>query len=214
MKGSKFPVVPSPQFQRQMICSQSESGPGDHLFKARSGLAQTKSADVVNFELVATQTIIWVYCRPKVALTADVLSNVFRQLCTHTSIVVEQPSRPLAREQFFVQASASDRVPPAPPVAESPPVPTAPPEAEEPPLETAPPVAEPPVPPLPAGGVPAPGAPPEADEPPVAPVVPPVDVGPVLLLLPHADTQAAAPNTKTRAPILFFNMSSPNFDAD
>jgi hypothetical protein len=43
-------------------------------------------------------------------------------------------------------------------------------------------------------------------------VVPPVDVGPVLLLLPQAETQAAAPNTKTRDPILFFNISSLNFE--
>ena len=92
------------QFQSQMICSQSESGPGDHLFNARSGLAQMKSAADANLELVAMQIIIAVYWRPNAALTAAVLSNVVRQLCTHTAIVVEQPVNPLAMAQFLAHA--------------------------------------------------------------------------------------------------------------
>ena len=184
-KGSKFPVVPSLQFQSQIICSQSESGPGDHLFKARSGFAHTKPADVANFGLFATQIIIAVYWRPKDGLTADVLSYVVRQLCTHTAIVVEQPVKPLAREQFFVQASAN--VVMVPPVAASAP--------EVPPAEVAPPV---------------PGLP---FAPPEAPVVPPVPAVPGLLLLLQAPnpeaTMEATPNTRASCPIFFFNMSSP-----
>jgi hypothetical protein len=147
-----------------MICSQSESGPGDHLFKARSGFAQTKSAAVANFELFAMQIIIIVYCRPKEGLTADVLSNVVMQLCSHTVVVVEHVSNPLARAQFFLQASAnvSVDIPPAPPAADEPPVALAPPVAEAPPPPPvalapppgapAPPVAE--APPLPVAGTP------------------------------------------------------------
>ena len=59
-----------------MGVSQSESGPGDHLFKARFGFAQMKPAAELNCELVAMHTIIVVYCRPRAALTADVLMNV------------------------------------------------------------------------------------------------------------------------------------------
>lgn len=180
-KGSKFPGVPSLQFQSQIICSQSESGPGDHLFKARSGFAHAKPAEVANFGLFATQTIIAVYWRPKEGLTAEVLSNVVRQLCTHTAIVVEQPVNPLAREQFFAQASAN--------VVMEPPV--APPAPDVPPLEVAP-----PVPALPL-------APPAA-----APVVPPVDGVPGALLLLQEQTHEATPNTSANRPI-FFNMSSP-----
>ncbi len=80
MNGSKFPVVPSLQFQSQMSDSQSESGPGDHLFNARSGLAQTKSADVANFGFVAMQIIMFVYFVPRTELMAAVLSRVFMQL--------------------------------------------------------------------------------------------------------------------------------------
>ena len=181
-KGSKLPGVPSLQFQSQMSCSQSESGPGDHLFKARSGFAHTKPADVANFGLFATQIIIAVYWRPKATLTADVLSKVTRQLCTHAAIVVEQPVNPLAREQFFVQASTNV-------VMEAP---VAPPAPEVPPLEVAPPVPA------------LPFAPPEA------PVVPPVDAAPGLLLLPQEQTQEATPNTRASRPIFFFNMSSPS----
>ena len=52
-KASRLPGVPSMQFQSQMIPSQSEPGPGDHLFKAAllaplAGFEQTKSADVAN----------------------------------------------------------------------------------------------------------------------------------------------------------------------
>jgi hypothetical protein len=65
-KGSLFPGVPSSQFQSQMSSSQSESGPGDHLFKARSGFAQMKSAAEANFGLVAMQIIMAVYRTPKV----------------------------------------------------------------------------------------------------------------------------------------------------
>jgi hypothetical protein len=181
-KGSKFPGVPSLQFQLQMSCSQSESGPGDHLFNARSGFAHTKPDEVANFGLFATQTIMSVYWRPKDGLTADVLSNVVRQLCTHTAAVVEQPASPLAREQFFAQASAS--VVMAPPVDPSAP--------EVPPLEVAPPVPA------------LPSAPPEA------PVVPPVDVIPALLLLPHENTQEPTVNRRAICPIFFFDISSPS----
>jgi hypothetical protein len=146
-KGSIFPVVPSMQFQSQMSCSQSESGPGDHLFKARSGFAQTKSAGEANFGLVATHTIIAVYCRPRSGLTLDVLSNVVKQFCSHTAGVVEQVSNPLARAQFFAQAWAKvSVVPVVPPAPEAPPVALVPPVAEAPSL---PPVAEaPPLPPV------------------------------------------------------------------
>jgi hypothetical protein len=53
MKASRSPGVPSMQFQSQMTCSQSDMGPGDHLFKAGTlaplaGFEQTKSADDVN----------------------------------------------------------------------------------------------------------------------------------------------------------------------
>jgi hypothetical protein len=94
-----FPCVASPQFQEQMASSHVELGTtsvpaGDHKFKGEFGFAQTKAADVAKAGSVATQTIISVYCRPKSALTADVLSNVFRQLCSHTASVVEQPARP------------------------------------------------------------------------------------------------------------------------
>jgi hypothetical protein len=183
IQGSKFPVVPSPQFQRQMICSQSESGPGDHLFMARSGFAQTKSVTEANFELVAMQIIICVYCRPKAALTAAVLSNVVRQLCSHTLVVVEQVSNPLARAQFFLQASANVIVdiPAVPPAADPPPVPLAPPVAKAPPP---PPVAE--APPLPVAGLP-----------PAA-----------LSLLLQEHIQQTTPNTRTSGPMLFLNILS------
>ena len=142
-QGSIFPSVASSQFQLQMSCSQSESGPGDHLFKARSGFAQTKSADEANFGLVATQIIMSVYCRPRSALTADVLSNVAMQLCSHTVVVVEQVANPLARAQFFEQAWANviGDVPVVPPAAEAPPVDIAPPVVAEPPTARVPPVA-------------------------------------------------------------------------
>jgi hypothetical protein len=71
----------------------TSSPPGDHKFKGEFGFAQTKAADEEKPGSVATQIIIFVYCLPKSALTADVLSNVFMQLCTHTSCVVEQPCK-------------------------------------------------------------------------------------------------------------------------
>jgi hypothetical protein len=77
------------------------------LFKARSGFAQVKPADVAKYGSFATQTIMFVYCVPKSALIADVLSNVVMQLCSHTASVVEQPVNPLARQQFLAQASAN-----------------------------------------------------------------------------------------------------------
>ncbi|HJX53763.1 MAG TPA: hypothetical protein VJ801_13435, partial [Polyangia bacterium] len=110
------------------------------MFKARSGFAQTKSEDEV--KLVATQIIISLYIRPKSGLTANVLWNVVMQLCSHTAVVVEQVSNPLARAQFFVQAWANviSDVPVAPPAAVSPPVEIAPPVVAEPPALGAPPV--------------------------------------------------------------------------
>jgi hypothetical protein len=215
MKGSESPG--SPQFQRQMSVSQSEGasgGPsGDHLFKARFGFAQMKPEDEEKYELVAMQTIILVYSVPKDALTADVLTNVIWQFCTHTSIVVEQPVTALPRMQFFAQASASVIV--APPAPEVPPLesaPPAPPFAAEPPAAVVPPVAKaPPVPPV-AEAPPVAEVPPVADAPPeappAAPVVPPVP--PVLLLL-QAQTHDAMPITNTSGPILFFNMSFLNY---
>ena len=95
-QGSKFPSVPSLQFQSQISCLHGDivlaSTTGDHLVKARSGFAQVKPADVAKAGSFATQTIMTVYCRPNSALTAYVLSYVVRQLCWHTSIVVEQVS--------------------------------------------------------------------------------------------------------------------------
>src|SRR5450432_732068 len=146
-----------------------------------------KPAAVAKYGLVAIQTIIVVYKRPKDGLTADVLSNVVWQFWTHTSIVVEQVANPLPREQFFVQAWANvsvdppapevpplETAPPAPPVAVEPPAALVPPVAEAPPT---PPVAEaPPAPPA----AEAPPAPPVAEALPAAPVVPPA--APVLLL--------------------------------
>jgi hypothetical protein len=169
-QGSMFPYVASLQFQSQMSCSQSESGPGDHLFKARSGFAQTKSADEANFELLATQTIMFVYIRPKSRLTAEVLSNVVRQLCSHTVVVVEQEPNPLARAQFFAQAWANviGDVPVVPPAAEAPPVEVAPPVVAEPPAAEAPP-AVPPLPPPPTPATPA--------SLPTVPPLPPTAVG-------------------------------------
>ena len=159
MNGSKFPVVPSLQFQSQMSDSQSESGPGDHLFKARSGFAHTKASADENFEFVAMQIIMFVYFVPSTALMAAVLSRVFMQLWTQTSIVVEHPVNPAARLQLWVQASIKLSVgaPPAPPV----------------PVWADPPVAAvwPPVDPV---------------VPPVEPVVPPVEPGVPGMLLLHA----------------------------
>jgi hypothetical protein len=84
-----------------------------------------------------------VYCRPRSALTADVLSNVAMQLCSHTVVVVEQVANPLARAQFFAQAWANviGDVPVVPPAAEAPPVDIAPPVVAEPPTARVPPVA-------------------------------------------------------------------------
>jgi hypothetical protein len=219
-----------------MSCSQGESveGPttGDHLFKGASGgvgLAQTKSADEV--KLVAMQIIMAVYCPPKSSLnlgpSALVFSYVVMQFCSHSVVVVEQVGNPLARAQFFEQASANviADVPVAPPAAGIPPVETAPPVVAEPPAVGAPPVALVPpvakvppavalVPPV-AEAPPTPKAPPAVvvlpvAEAPPAPVVPPVDVAPVLRPLPPQDqTQKAAPNTSARDPRLFSNMQSP-----
>lgn len=144
------------------------------MFRARSGFAQTKPDDVENAGLFATQIIIFVYCRPRDALTAEVLSNVVRQLCSHTVVVVEQVANPLARAQFFLQAAASVVIVPVAPPAPEPPVGVVPPEALEPPV-----AAPPPVPDLP----PPPGLPPVPELPPVAPLVPPVEVVEGLLLL-------------------------------
>jgi hypothetical protein len=66
---------------------------GDHKFRGEFGFAQTKAVDDENAGSVATQIIILVYCLPKSALTADVLSNVVMQLCSHTASVVEQPCK-------------------------------------------------------------------------------------------------------------------------
>jgi hypothetical protein len=107
---------------------------GDHKFNGEFGFAQRKSADEEKAGSFATQTIIVVYCFPKSGLTAEVLSNVFIQLVTHTSCVVEQPVNPLARQQLCAQAWANvvmgvvdapqaPLVPAAPPVALVPPVP-------------------------------------------------------------------------------------------
>jgi hypothetical protein len=84
-------------------------------------------------KLVATQTIMSVYIRPKSALTADVLSNVAMQLCSHTVVVVEQVSNPLASAQFFAQAWANviGDVPVVPPAAEALPAVVVPPVAVE-----------------------------------------------------------------------------------
>ena len=223
-QGSIFPSVASSQFQLQMSCSQSESGPGDHLFKARSGFAQTKSADEV--KLVAMQIIMAMYCGPKSGSIRDVLSYVVMQLCSHSVVVVEQVGNPLARVQFFAQASANviADFPVAPPAAGTPSVEIAPPVVAEPPAAGAPPVALVPpvakvppavalVPPV-AEPPPTPEAPPAVVVPPVAeappvPVVPPVDVALVLRPLPPQDqTQKATPNTNTRDRTLFSNMQS------
>jgi hypothetical protein len=130
------------------------------------------------------------------------LSNVVRQLCSHTVVVVEQVSRPAARAQFFLQASANVSVAPPvpgdppselaePPVAEAPPVTEAPAtEAVPPVLPEAPPVAE-----VPAAAV----LPPGFDE------VPPVAGAPSLLLQPQ--TPETTLTAKTSDPSLLFNMS-------
>jgi hypothetical protein len=190
-QGSIFPSVASSQFQLQMSCSQSESGPGDHLFKARSGFAQTKSADEANFGLVATQIIMSVYCRPRSALTADVLSNVVMQLCSHTVLVVEQVANPLASAQFFAHAWANviSDVPVVPPAAEAPPVDIAPPVVAEPPVAEAPPVA-PPLPPPPAPATPA-----------ALPTVPPLLPGPLppVALTPPVIAEPPLPPTAVEA---------------
>jgi hypothetical protein len=83
---------------------------------------------VAKYGSVATHNIISVYCRPRSALTAYVLSYVFMQLCSHTASVVEQVANPLARQQLCAQAWANVvigvvDVPQAPPVAPVPPVP-------------------------------------------------------------------------------------------
>jgi hypothetical protein len=185
-QGSIFPCVASPQFQSQICCSHVESGPGDHKFKGEFGFAQTKPSAELNIGSLATQIIITLYIRPKSALTADVLSNVVMQLCSHTAVVVVQSANPLARAQFFLQASSNvaTGVPVAPPAAD-------PPVAEAPPAVVVPPVAEV----LPV-------------LPPVAAVVPP-GVGTVWFsLLLQEQTQEATPNTKTNGPTLFLNMLS------
>src|SRR5450432_1180141 len=153
-----------------------------------------KPAAVAKYGLVAIQTIIVVYKRPKDGLTADVLSNVVWQFWTHTSIVVEQVANPLPREQFFVQAWANVSVdPPAPEVPPLETAPPAPPVATEPAAPLVPPVADaPPV-------AEAPPAPPVAEAPPVAPVVPPVP--PVLLL--QEQQQEDIPIITNNDPIMF-----------
>ena len=236
-QGSMFPCVASPQFQSQASSLHGvlagRSTTGDHKFKGEFGFAHLKPADVAKNGSFATQTIITVYCRPKSGLTLDVLSNVVMQLCTHTSVVVEQVSNPLARAQFFAQAWASVIVdvpvpPPAavsPPLEVAPPVVAEPPAAEAPPVALLPPVAEAPpavalVPPVaeappaavvpPVDGRPPPVLPPVAEAPPVV-VVPPVTAASrsicVSLLL-QEQTQEATANTKTSDPTLFFNMQS------
>jgi hypothetical protein len=82
-----------------------------------------------------------VYCRPKSGLTADVLSYVVMQFCSHSVVVVEQLGNPLARAQAVAQAWANVivDVPVAPPAAGTPPVEIAPPV--EPPASGVPPVA-------------------------------------------------------------------------
>jgi hypothetical protein len=235
-QGSIFPCVASLQFHSQASSlhgvSAERSTTGDHKFKGEFGFAHLKPADVAKNGSFATQTIITVYCRPKSGLTADVLSNVVMQLCTHTSVVVEQVSNPLARAQFFAQAWASVIVdvpvpPPAavsPPLEVAPPVVAEPPAAEAPPVALLPPVAEAPpavalVPPVaeappaavvpPVDGRPPPVLPPVAEAPPAAPVVPPVGFGNIWLsLLLQDQTQETTPNTRTSDPTLFFNMKS------
>jgi len=198
-----FPCVASSQFQSQIFCSHVELGTtsvpaGDHKFKGEFGFAQTKSADEEKAGSVATQTIISVYCRPKSALTADVLSNVVMQLWTHTSCVVEQVGDPVesraptAKVQLCAQAWANVivDVPVAPPAAVSPPLDIAPPvvaeppAAETPPVALAPPVAE--APPAVALVPPVGGTTPAAVVPPVAEALPPV-------LPPVAEAPPAAP---------------------
>ena len=205
-QGSKFPAVASLQFQSQISCLHGErvlaSTRGVHLFKARSGFAQVKPAEVAKLGSLATQSIMTVYCLPKSVWTAVVLSNVVMQLCTHTSSVVAQVSKLYARAQFFAQASANvvTGVPVAPPAPVAPPTPVAPPAPVAPPVETAPPVfAEPP----------AALAPPVAKAPPAELAIaeaPPVPVAPPVALLPQDQAQQAAPNTRTNCPTLFFNI--------
>jgi hypothetical protein len=149
-------------------------------------------------------------------LTAEVLSNVVMQLCSHTVAVVEHLSNPLARAQFFAQAWSNVviEVPVVPPAAVPPPVEVAPPAIAEPPAAEAPPVAlAPPVveaPPAVALVPPVAEAPPAAVVPPVAeaplPVLPPVEIAAVWLSLLQDQTQQATPNTRTSCPMLFFNM--------
>jgi hypothetical protein len=185
-QGSKFPSVLSLQFQSQISCLHGEirlaSTTGDHLFKARSGFAQVKPADVAKAGSFATQTIMTVYCRPKSALTAYVLSYVLTQLCSHTASVVEQVANPLARAQLCAQAWANGviGVAAAPPAAETPPVEIAPPVVAEPPGAGTPPTLEPPT---PAEVPPVPPVPPVAVRPPVL-VVPPAFVVPLALVVP------------------------------
>jgi hypothetical protein len=185
-QGSKFPSVPSLQFQSQISVLHGDitlaSTTGDHLFKARSGFAQVKPADVAKAGSLATQTIMTVYCFPKSALTAYVLSYVFIQLCSHTASVVEQRANPLARAQLCAQAWANVVIglAVAPPAAEAPPVAIAPPVVAEPPAAEAPPTLEPPA---PAEVPPVPPVPPVAVRPPVL-VVPPTLVVPPALVVP------------------------------
>ena len=193
-QGSMSPCVASLQFQSQICCLHGElidgSTTGDHKFKGEFGFAQTKPADVANAGSFATQTIISVYCRPKSALTKDVLSNVVMQLCSHTASVVEQPDNPLARQQLCAHACANVVTGVAVATHAAPPLDTAPPVAKAPPL----------------------ALPPVAEAPPVLPVVPPVDVASVELPLPQAQTQEATQNTRTSDPTLFFNMAIPHCD--
>jgi hypothetical protein len=187
-----------------------KSTTGDHLFKARSGFAQTKSADEV--KLVAMQIIIAVYCVPKYGWIALVLLYVVMQFCSHSVVVVEQAGNPLARAQFLAQASANviADVPVDPPATEAPPVEIAPPVVSEPPAAEAPPVSlvppvaktppavalAPPVAEAPPAIVVPPDAPPAVVVPPVAPLVaealpavvaPPVAEAPPAPVVPPVD---------------------------
>jgi hypothetical protein len=193
-QGSKFPSTPSPQFQSQISALHGESAArsttGDHLFKARSGFAQVKPEAEEKYGSFATQIIIFVYLCPKFGLTLDVLVNVVMQLCSHTSVAVEQPANPLPRAQFFLQASSNvvTGVPVAPPAAEVPPVEIAPPVVAEPPAAGAPPVAL---------------VPPVAKVPPAVALVPPVAVAlvpPVAVAL--VPPVAAAPPGGDPVPLL------------
>jgi len=159
-----------------------------------------KSAEEVN--LVAMQTIIAVYIRPKSGLTADVLSYVDMQLCSHTVVVVEQVANPLARAQLFVQASANviADVPVAPPVAGAPPVEIAPPVVAKPPAAGAPPVA-----PMPA----------VAEALPAVALVPPVVEAPPAVVVPPGLLAASSPPTAPAASIVGTQQAhAPNVPAE